>query len=98
MLMSLVRSIPQATASMRAGKWEKKKFMGTEIYNKTLGIIGMGKVGSVVAERARGLKLNVVVYDPFITPAVAERLGVEIVSLDELFVRADFITVHTPEK
>jgi len=97
MLMALVRSIPQATASMRAKKWEKKKFMGTEIYNKTLGVIGMGKIGSVVAERARGLKLNVVVYDPFVTPAVAERLGVEIVSLDDLFARADFITVHTPK-
>ncbi len=97
MLMALVRSIPQATASMRAKKWEKKKFMGTEIYNKTLGVIGMGKIGSVVAERARGLKINVVVYDPFVTPAVAERLGVEIVSLDDLFARADFITVHTPK-
>jgi D-3-phosphoglycerate dehydrogenase len=97
MLMSLVRKIPQATASMRAQKWEKKKFMGTEIYNKTLGIVGMGKIGSVVADRARGLKLNVIVYDPFITVAVAERLGVEIVSLDDLFVRADFITVHAPK-
>ena len=97
MLMALARSIPQATASMRAKKWEKKKFMGTEIYNKTLGVIGMGKIGSVVADRARGLKMNVVVYDPFVTPAVAERLGVEIVSLDDLFARADFITVHTPK-
>lgn len=97
MLMALVRSIPQATASMKAKKWEKKKFMGSEIYNKTLGIVGMGKIGSVVADRARGLKMNVVVYDPFVTPALAERLGVEIVSLDELFARADFITVHTPK-
>jgi D-3-phosphoglycerate dehydrogenase len=97
MLMSLVRKIPQATASLRAKKWEKKKFMGTEIYNKTLGIIGMGKIGSVVAERARGLGMNVIAYDPFVTPKVAERLGVELVSLDELFARADFITIHAPK-
>jgi len=97
MLMALVRNIPQATASMKAGKWEKKKFMGSEIYNKTLGIIGMGKIGSVVADRARGLKMNVIVYDPFVTPAFAERLGVELVSLDELLRRADFITIHTPK-
>ena len=97
MLMALTRNIPQATASLKAKKWEKKKFMGTEVYNKTLGIVGMGKIGSVVADRARGLKMKVVVFDPFITPAVAERLGVEIVSLDELFSRADFITVHTPK-
>ncbi|MBW1678559.1 MAG: phosphoglycerate dehydrogenase, partial [Deltaproteobacteria bacterium] len=97
MLMALLRNIPQATAAMKAKKWEKKKFMGTEIYNKTLGLIGMGKIGTVVAERARGLQMNVIVYDPFITSTVAERLGVETVSLDELFARADFITVHTPK-
>ncbi|MCD6353433.1 MAG: phosphoglycerate dehydrogenase [Proteobacteria bacterium] len=97
MLMSLLRNIPQATASMKAKKWEKKKFEGTEVYQKTLGLIGMGKIGSVVAERARGLQMNVIVYDPFITPKLAERLGVEIVSLDELYARADFITVHTPK-
>lgn len=97
MLMSLLRNTPQATASMKARKWEKKKFMGTEVYNKTLGIIGMGKIGSVVAERARGLMMNVIAYDPFVTPKTADRLGVEIVSLDELFARADFITIHTPK-
>lgn len=75
MLMALLRNIPQATASMKEGKWEKKKFMGTEVYNKTLGLIGMGKIGTVVAERARGLQMNVIVYDPFITSTVAERLG-----------------------
>lgn len=95
MLMALARSIPQADASMKALKWEKKKFMGTEVYGKTLGIIGMGKIGSVVAERARGLSMNVVAVDPFVSPKVAERLGVEMVSMDELFARADFITLHT---
>ncbi|MBN2468029.1 MAG: phosphoglycerate dehydrogenase [Deltaproteobacteria bacterium] len=97
MLMSLLRNIPQANASMKAKKWEKKKFEGTEMYQKTLGLVGMGKIGSVVAERARGLQMNVVVYDPFVSAVVAERLGAEIVSLDELFARADFITVHTPK-
>ena len=96
MLMSLLRKIPQATASMKAKKWEKKKFMGTEIYQKTLGIVGMGKIGSVVAERARGLAMNVIAYDPFVTAKIADRLGIEMVSLDEVFSRADFITVHTP--
>jgi len=97
MLMALLRNIPQATASMKAKKWEKKKFMGTEMYNKTLGILGMGKIGSVVAERARGLEMHVIAYDPFVSPRAAERLGVEMVSMDEIFARADFITVHSPK-
>ena len=97
MLMSLLRNIPQATASLKAKKWEKKRFMGTEMQGKTLGIVGMGKIGSVVAERARGLGMQVIVYDPFVTSLVAERLGVEIVPLDKLFARADFITIHAPK-
>lgn len=97
MLLALARRIPQATASVKAGKWEKKKFMGTEVFNKTLGIIGMGRIGKIVADRAHGLHMNVIAYDPFLSPEVVTKLGVEMVSLDELLARSDFITVHTPK-
>jgi D-3-phosphoglycerate dehydrogenase / 2-oxoglutarate reductase len=97
LMMALARNIPQAAASMKDGKWEKKKFQGTELYNKTLGIIGLGRIGSVVAERGVGLRMRVLGYDPFITKEVAANLGVELVSLDEIFARADFITIHTPK-
>jgi D-3-phosphoglycerate dehydrogenase len=96
MMLSLARSIPQATASMKGGQWAKGKFIGTEVYNKTLGVIGLGNIGALVAERALGLKMRVVGYDPFISEEVAARLGVEMVELDQLYERADFITVHTP--
>ncbi len=96
MMVSLARKIPQATASMKAGRWEKSKFLGNEYSNKTLGIIGLGRVGSVVADRAIGLKMNVIAHDPFIAPEVAEQMGVTMVSLDELYANSDFITVHTP--
>ncbi|HUI24661.1 MAG TPA: phosphoglycerate dehydrogenase [Candidatus Kryptonia bacterium] len=96
MMLSLARSIPQATASMKAGKWEKGKFMGSEVCNKTLGIIGIGNIGGLVANRAQGLHMKVIAYDPFISSDAAARLGVEVVSLDELYERADFISVHTP--
>jgi len=96
MMMALTRNIPQAVASMKAEKWEKKKFSGREVFNKTLGIIGMGRVGSVVASRAQGFKMNVIAYDPFISKEVAEKMGVEIVELDEIFARSDYITLHTP--
>jgi D-3-phosphoglycerate dehydrogenase len=96
LMLSLVRKIPQATASMKSGKWEKNRFMGTEIFNKILGIIGIGRVGSVVAERAMGLKMHVVAYDPFISPEVAENIGITLVSLDELLRTSDCISVHTP--
>ena len=97
LMMALARNIPMAAQSMREGKWEKKKFQGTELFNKTLGIIGMGRIGTVVAERALGLKMRVLAYDPFITKEVAANLGVELVSLDDLFARSDFITLHTPK-
>jgi len=97
LMMALARNIPQAAHSMREGKWEKKKFQGTELFNKTLGIIGMGRIGSIVADRALGLKMRVLGYDPFINKEVAEKLGVELVSLDDLMARADFITLHTPK-
>jgi len=97
MMLALSRKIPQATASMKGKKWEKSKFMGAEIYNKTLGIIGIGRIGSVVADRARGLRMNVLAYDPFISPEMAGKLEVELVSLDELLERSDYITIHVPK-
>jgi len=96
MIMALSRHIPQATASMRAGKWEKKRFLGRELAGKTLGIIGIGRIGSIVAQSALGLRIKVVAYDPHIRPELAEKLGVELVGLDELLSRADYISVHTP--
>jgi len=96
MMLSISRRIPQATSSMKAGKWEKKKFMGVELYNKTLGIVGIGVIGSIVADRARGLKMKVVAYDPYISKEAAEKKGVDLVSFDELLSRSDFISVHTP--
>lgn len=96
MMLSLVRQIPQATASMKVGKWEKTKFSGHEFLNKTLGIIGTGRVGSIVADRARGLKMKVIAYDPFIAPEAAEKMGISLASLDEIYTQADIITVHTP--
>jgi D-3-phosphoglycerate dehydrogenase len=96
MMMSLAKMIPDATATMKAGKWEKKKYMGTELYNKTLGIIGIGRVGSIVANRAQGLGMKVIAYDPFISPDVAEQMGITVATLDEVLKEADFITTHTP--
>ncbi len=96
LMLSLARQIPEADASTRAGKWEKNKFLGVEIFSKTLGIIGCGNVGSIVADRAIGLKMKVIAYDPFLSAERARNLGVEKVELDELWRRADFITLHTP--
>ncbi len=97
LLLALARNIPQAAQSLREGHWEKKKFQGTEIFNKNLGIIGLGRIGSTVAERALGLRMRVLAYDPFITREVAQGMGVELVSLDELLARSDFITLHVPK-
>ncbi len=96
MLFSVARLIPQATASMKAGKWEKKKFMGVELYHKTLGIVGLGNIGSQVAKKAQGLEMNVIAYDPFLSEDKAKATGIRKVSLDELFAQSDFITIHTP--
>ncbi len=96
LMLSLARRIPEAHASLKAGKWERSKFKGIEIYGKTLGCIGLGNIGKLVAERAMGLKMNVIAYDPFLTQEAADKLGVELVSLDELLKRADIITIHTP--
>jgi D-3-phosphoglycerate dehydrogenase len=96
MMLALAREIPQADASTQAGKWEKNRFMGVEITAKTLGVIGCGNIGSIVVDRAHGLRMKVIAYDPFLSAERARDLGVEKVELDELFKRADFITLHTP--
>src|SRR5262245_3079423 len=96
LLFAAARQIGAADASTQAGKWEKNRFMGVELYSKTLGLIGCGNIGALVAERALGLKMKVVAYDPFLSPERAVKLGVEKVELDELLSRADAITLHTP--
>src|SRR6476620_11624375 len=96
LMLALARQIPQADASTQAGKWEKNRFMGVEITNKTLGVIGCGNVGSIVVNRAIGLKMKVIAYDPFLSPERATELGVDKVDLAELLRRADFVTLHTP--
>ncbi|MBL22486.1 MAG: phosphoglycerate dehydrogenase [Rhodospirillaceae bacterium] len=96
MMMALARQIPAANESTQAGKWEKNRFMGVEITAKTLGVVGCGNIGTIVVDRAKGLKMRVVVYDPYLTEERAQELGAEKVELDDLFARADFITVHTP--
>ncbi len=96
LMLALARQIPQADASTQAGKWEKNRFMGVEITGKTLGVIGCGNIGSIVADRAIGLRMKVIAYDPFLSAERAVTLGVEKVELDELFKRSDFITLHTP--
>ncbi|MEL6436691.1 MAG: phosphoglycerate dehydrogenase [Pseudomonadota bacterium] len=96
LMLAVARQIPMANASTHAGKWEKSKFMGVEVTGKTLGLIGAGNIGSIVASRAIGLKMKVVAFDPFLSEDRAMEIGVEKVELDELFARADFITLHTP--
>ncbi len=96
MMMALARQIPVANASTHAGKWEKSRFMGVELAGKTLGIVGCGNIGSIVADRALGLKMRVIAYDPYLSPERADDLGVEKVDLDGLWARADFITLHAP--
>ncbi len=96
LMLALARQIPQADASTQAGKWEKNRFMGVEITGKTLGIVGCGNIGSIVADRAHGLKMKVIAYDPYLSPERAIDMGVEKVELEELLRRADFITLHTP--
>ena len=96
LMLALAREIPQADASTQAGKWEKNRFMGVEITGKTLGVVGCGNIGSIVADRALGLRMKVIAFDPFLSPERAKDIGVEKVELDELLKRADFITLHTP--
>ncbi|MCC0022389.1 MAG: phosphoglycerate dehydrogenase [Nitratireductor sp.] len=96
LMLACARQIPAADASTKAGKWEKSKFMGVELTNKTLGVIGAGNIGGIVCDRARGLRMKVVAYDPFLSHEKADKMGVEKVELDELLTRADFITLHVP--
>ena len=96
MMFALARQMPAADASTQAGKWEKNRFMGVELYAKTLGLIGAGNIGSIVADRAQGLKMKVVAFDPFLSPERAIEMGVEKVELEDLLARADIITLHTP--
>src|SRR5881396_253785 len=96
MLLALARKIPQAHASMKAGEWNRKAFQGVELYGKTLGILGMGRIGSEVARRAIAFGMRVLAYDPYLTLSRANALQVELTELDEIYARADFITVHMP--
>ena len=96
MMFALARQLPQADVSTQAGKWEKNRFMGVELYAKTLGLIGAGNIGSIVADRALGLKMKVIAYDPFLSDERAVEMGVEKVDLEGLLARADVITLHTP--
>lgn len=96
MMFALARQLPAADLSTQAGKWEKNRFMGIELYSKTLGLIGCGNIGGIVADRANGLKMKVIAYDPFLSPERAVEIGVEKVELDELLARAEVITLHTP--
>lgn len=96
MIFAMTRRIPQATASMKAGKWEKERFMGVELYNKILGIIGVGQIGGYLTKLAQGIGMNVIAYDPYLAEERARHMGVEMVDLDELFRRSDIISVHTP--
>src|SRR5512139_2296832 len=96
LLFALARQLPEADASTQAGKWEKNRFMGVEVTGKTLGLIGAGNIGSIVAARALGLRMKVAAFDPFLTPERAVEMGIEKVDLDTLLARADFITLHTP--
>jgi len=97
LMLSLTRNIPQGTATLKAGKWEKKNLQGREICDKILGVIGFGKIGSIVADRARGLKMRVIVYDPFVNRELIEKAGFEYVSLEQLYAISDYVTVHVPK-
>ncbi|MEO0502646.1 MAG: phosphoglycerate dehydrogenase, partial [Pseudomonadota bacterium] len=97
MMFAVARQIPEASASTHAGKWEKSKFMGTELTGKTLGVIGAGNIGGIVCDRARGLKMKVLAFDPFLGAEKADKMGVEKVELEDLLKRADFITLHVPK-
>ena len=96
-LLSAARFIPDASASTKAGEWKRSKFTGVELYDKTIGVVGLGRIGTLVAQRLAGFDVNLVAYDPFVTPARAQQLGVTLVTLDELMEQSDFITVHIPK-
>ncbi|MDI6797422.1 MAG: phosphoglycerate dehydrogenase, partial [Desulfatibacillaceae bacterium] len=97
LMLALSRKIPQGTSTMKAGAWEKKKLEGREIFNKVYGVVGFGNIGKIVADRGKGLRMQVIVHDPFISPEVVEKAGFESVSFDEMLARADYITIHVPK-
>ena len=97
MMMAATRNIPQGTATLKSGRWEKKKLQGRELTGKTLGVIGFGKIGSVVADRAKGLKMRVIIHDPVVQPDVVNKQGYEAVSLEDLYEQADYISIHVPK-
>ncbi|MCK5311781.1 MAG: phosphoglycerate dehydrogenase [Desulfobacteraceae bacterium] len=97
MMMALTRNIPRATATMTDGKWEKKNLKGREIFNKTLGLVGIGNIGSIVADRAMGLRMKVIACDPYQDDRIFETLGIELVSFDEILAKSDYISIHTPK-
>ena len=97
MMLALTRNIPQGTSSLKDGRWDKKKLQGKEIFNKVLGLIGFGKIGSIVADRARGLRMRVIIHDPFVTPERIEKAGFKSVSLETLYKESDYITIHVPK-
>ncbi|NLM45193.1 MAG: phosphoglycerate dehydrogenase, partial [Firmicutes bacterium] len=96
MMTSLARNIPAANSSVKAGEWKRGKFMGVELYHKTLGVIGMGRIGSEVIKRAKAMGMQILAYDPYISDERAAKLGVTMVPLEEIFRQSDFITIHTP--
>jgi D-3-phosphoglycerate dehydrogenase len=97
MMLALTRNIPEGTHSLKEGRWEKKKLQGRELYQKTLGVVGYGKIGSIVADRGRGLKMRVVIYDPFVPPEKIANDGFEYADLEDLYKQADYITIHVPK-
>ncbi len=97
MMLSLTRNIPRGTATLKAGQWEKKRLQGRELFNKVVGVIGFGKIGSIVADRLRGLKMQVIVHDPMVSPERIEKAGFKAVGLEDLYASADYITVHVPK-
>ena len=96
LLLALARRVPQGQASLKAGRWERKRFVGVELRGKTLGVVGLGRIGRVVASRALGFEMKVVAYDPFVAPEQVRELGIELATLEEVCERADFVTVHSP--
>src|SRR5919112_1728659 len=96
LLLALARRVPQGDASLKAGRWERKKFVGVELRGKTLGVVGLGRIGRVVASRALGFEMKVVAFDPFVAPERLRDEGIELAPLEEVCARADFVTVHAP--
>ena len=97
LILALSRSIPQACASLKSGKWERSKFNGVELFDKSLGIIGLGRIGSTVARMAKGFGMKILAYDPFLSMDIASKMGIEIVELEQLFRNSDYITIHIPK-